>query len=204
MGDEMARSKVGPKQGPRRAAKSGPPNWFVWAAIALVLIAAVALYLRQKGIKEVSGTGTPDVVKIETSKGLIVMEVYPDLTPITVTNFESLANSGFFDGLIWHRVENWVVQTGDPEGTGYGGSSKTIKLEINRKLSNVRGAVGMARSEARDSASSQFYILKSDAKSLDGNYAIFGKVTQGMDVVDKLAIGDKMVKVTVEPGTPTK
>ncbi len=148
--------------------------------------------------------GTPDLVKIETSKGTIEMEIYPDLCPITVANFEELANSNFYNGLVWHRVEDWVIQTGDPLGTGYGGSEKMIKLEINRKLSNVRAAVGMARSNDPNSASSQFYILKRDAKSLDGNYAIFGLVKRGMDVVDRLSVGDRMVSVTVTKGTPTE
>ncbi|MGE5579577.1 MAG: peptidylprolyl isomerase [Bacillota bacterium] len=195
-------SKSRPKGGSRDAAGRGASNWLLWAVLLLLVVAAGAFYFTQRGDKE--GFGTPDVVKIETTKGLIVMEVYPDLVPVTVKNFEDLAKSGFYDGLIWHRVEHWVVQTGDPQGTGYGGSGKNIKLEINRQLSNVRGAVGMARSQARDSATSQFYILKADATGLDGDYAIFGKVIQGMDVVDQLAIGDKMLKVTVEPGTPAK
>lgn len=173
-------------------------NHWLWAVIALVAIAAGAVYYLQTRPKEVSGLGTADIVRIETSKGNIVMEVYPDLVPNTVANFESLVESGFYDGLIWHRVENWVVQTGDPEGTGYGGSNETIKLEINRKLSNVRSFVGMARSQDRDSASSQFYILKSDAVGLDGDYAVFGRVVQGMDVVDRLMASDKMLKVTLE------
>lgn len=182
-----------------RPSKRGSP--WIWILVAAVLVGGIAVgirYRNQKSAKE--GFGTADVVKIETSKGLIVMELYPDLTPITVANFENLANAGFYNGLIWHRVEDWVVQTGDPQGTGYGGSDKTIKLEISRQLSNVRGAVGMARSSDPNSASSQFYVLKKDAKSLDGKYAIFGKVTAGMDVIDKIAIGDKMIKVTVEPG----
>lgn len=173
-------------------------NHWLWAVIALVAIAAGAVYYLQTRPKEVSGLGTADIVRIETSKGNIVMEVYPDLVPNTVANFESLVESGFYDGLIWHRVENWVVQTGDPEGTGYGGSNETIKLEINRKLSNVRSFVGMARSQDRDSASSQFYILKSDAVGLDGDYAVFGRVVQGMDVVDRLMASDNMLKVTLE------
>ena len=172
--------------------------------VLLLVVVAGAIYVRQVRLKEVSGTGTPDVVKIETSKGIIEMEIYPDLCPITVANFEELAEAGFYNGLVWHRVENWVIQTGDPQGTGFGGSEKKIKLEINRKLSNVRGAVGMARSTDRNSASSQFYILKKDAKSLDGDYAIFGLVKRGMDVVDILSIGDRMVSVTVQKGTPAE
>jgi len=193
-----ADSKATSKKSAKAKAGGSTPNRWLWALIALLVIAAGVFYYLQTRPKEVSGLGTPDVVRIETSKGIIVMEVYPDLVPNTVANFESLVETGFYDGLIWHRVEDWVVQTGDPEGTGYGGSSKTIKLEINKKLSNVRGFVGMARSQARDSASSQFYILKSDATSLDGDYAIFGQVIEGMDVVDRLMIGDKMLKATLE------
>lgn len=117
--------------------------------------------------------------------------------PITVANFEKLAEAGFYNGLVWHRVEGWVVQTGDPTGTGAGGSKQTIKLETHPKLTNVRGGVGMARKPDRDSASSQFYVLKANARSLDGDYAIFGKVTEGMDVVDKITAQDKMLTVTI-------
>ena len=88
--------------------------------------------------------GLRDIVRIETNKGTVVLELFPDLMPATVKNFESLAASGFYDGLIWHRVESWVVQTGDPTGTGTGGSGQTIRLETHEDLPNVRGAVGMA------------------------------------------------------------
>ncbi len=173
--------------------------WALSAAVLIVVVVAGAVYV-QRHKRNREALRTVDIVKIETSKGLIVMEVYPKLMPITVTNFEDLAKSGFYDGLIWHRVENWVIQTGDPQGTGYGGSSKTIKLEVSRELKNLRGAVGMARSDAPNSASSQFYALKKDARWLDGDYAVFGKVVTGMDVVDKIEAGDKMLKVAVEPG----
>lgn len=138
-------------------------------------------------------------IRIDTTKGTVVLELYPKLMPVTVSNFTGLAQSGFYDGLVWHRVEDWVVQTGDPQGTGYGGSGKTIKLETSPVLKNVRGAVGMARSQDPNSASSQFYILKRDASWLDGQYAVFGKVTSGMDVIDKLEKGDRMLKVSVGP-----
>jgi peptidyl-prolyl cis-trans isomerase B (cyclophilin B) len=167
-------------------------------ALLLVTLAAVivgGLYVH----KRLGGSKTLEAgnVLIETNKGDIEIELYPDLAPITVANFVKLAKEGFYDGLIWHRVENWVVQTGDPEGTGYGGSDETINLEINENLKNVRGAVGMARSQDPNSASSQFYILKTDARSLDGQYAVFGQVVSGMDVIDRLVIGDKMIKVTL-------
>ena len=134
-------------------------------------------------------------VTINTAKGQIVMEVYPDLMPVTVANFDKLVKSGFYNGLTFHRVENWVIQGGDPKGDGTGGSGQTIKLETNPQLKNVRGAVAMARSSDPNSASSQFYILKQDNLSLDGQYAVFGMVVQGMDVVDQIQIGDKMQTV---------
>jgi cyclophilin family peptidyl-prolyl cis-trans isomerase len=138
----------------------------------------------------------PHKVTIATDKGQIVLEVYPDLMPITVANFDKLVQSGFYNGLKFHRVEDWVVQGGDPKGNGTGGPGWTIKLETNPQLKNLRGMVAMARAMDPDSAGSQFYILKTDASWLDGQYAVFGKVVQGMDVVDKIQIGDLMQTVT--------
>jgi len=178
--------------------------------VAIIAMAAIVIgggtygYLRLQRDKEPSVI-VKDRATVETSKGTFVMELYPTLAPITVANFEKLAQAGFYDGLVWHRVEGWVVQTGDPTGTGAGGSEDSIALEIAEGLSNVRGAVGMARREDDlNSANSQFYIIKDDATSLDGNYAVFGMVVEGLDVVDKLAIGDKMIKVTVEAGEAPK
>lgn len=167
--------------------------------VALVILAAVMTGLfAAKARRERADAQVTETVKIEMEKGTIVIEVYPKLMPVTSQNFLDLAKSGFYDGIIWHRVEDWVVQTGDPQGTGYGGSGKTIKLETNKNLKNVRGAVAMARSMDPNSASSQFYVLKTDAPWLDGDYAVFGKVVSGMEVIDSIAIGDKMLKVTVE------
>lgn len=135
---------------------------------------------------------------IDTDKGQIVIEIYPDKMPITTANVEKLVNKGFYDGLTFHRVEDWVVQGGDPNGNGTGGPGWKIKLETHPDLKNVRGAVAMARSRERDSAGSQFYILKKDASWLDGDYAVFGKVLQGMEIVDKLANGDRMNKITLD------
>jgi len=134
-------------------------------------------------------------VVISTGKGNIELELYPGKMPITVDNFLKLTNDGFYNGLTFHRVEHWVVQGGDPKGNGTGGPGWTIKLETHPDLKNVRGAVAMARSAHPDSAGSQFYILKTDADWLNGQYAVFGKVTNGMDVVDKLETGDKMNEV---------
>ena len=108
-------------------------------------------------------------------------------------NFLDLAGSGFYDGLTFHRIiEGFMIQGGDPEGTGMGGSDKTIKGEfsangVENPLSHTRGAISMARSSAMDSASSQFFIVQKDSTFLDGQYACFGYVTNGMDVVDAIA-----------------
>jgi len=134
-------------------------------------------------------------VMVNTAKGDIELELHPEKMPITVENFLKLADSGFYDGLTFHRVEDWVVQGGDPKGNGTGGPGWNIKLETHPDLKNVRGALAMARSANPDSAGSQFYILTTDASWLDGQYAVFGMVTSGMDVVDKLEIGDKINSV---------
>lgn len=132
---------------------------------------------------------------IETSKGNIIVEIYPKLMPITAANFAKLVDDGFYNGLTFHRVEDWVIQGGDPQGNGKGGPGWTIPLEISLELQNTRGALAMARSNDPNSAGSQFYILKSDAAALDGQYAVFGKVLEGMEVVDQIAVGDKMHSV---------
>ena len=133
-------------------------------------------------------------VQIEMENGgKIVVELYPDKAPITVENFLSLVNRGFYNGLIFHRViENFMIQGGDPEGTGMGGSGKNIKGEFSSNgvandLSHDRGVISMARSQNPNSASSQFFICHAAAKYLDGQYAAFGKVIEGMDVVDEIA-----------------
>ena len=135
---------------------------------------------------------------IETDKGTIKAELYTDKAPITSKNFIDLANSGFYNGLKFHRVEpGFVVQGGDPKGDGTGGSGKTIPLEISPDLKHVKGALAMARSQNPNSASSQFYITLAEAPFLDGNYAVFGKVVQGFDAVEKIKVGDKMNKVYI-------
>ena len=119
-----------------------------------------------------------------------VITLYPDVAPITCENFEKLVKDGFYDGLKFHRVvEDFMAQGGDPKGDGTGGSTDTIKGEVSQNgventLSHTRGVVSMARSNDPDSASSQFFICYGDESFLDGQYAAFGKVTEGMDVVD--------------------
>lgn len=190
----------------KKNGKGGPPQKSRSRAIAmlsgvLALILAGVLFAMQRPSAEAKRE--MDTVTIETSRGQVVLEVYPSKMPGTVKNFEDLANKGFYNGLTWHRVEDWVIQTGDPTATGSGGSGKTIKLEVSPDLKNLRGSVGMARSDNLNSASSQFYVLKTDASWLDGRYAIFGKVVSGMDVIDQIQQGDKMTSVTVKQGPPS-
>ena len=135
---------------------------------------------------------------IETDKGAVKAELYVKQAPITAKNFIDLANSGFYNGLAFHRVEpGFVVQGGDPKGDGTGGSGKTIPLEINQELKHVKGAFAMARTQDPNSATSQFYITLAETPFLDGQYAVFGKVIQGIDVVGKIKVGDRMNKVTI-------
>ena len=137
-------------------------------------------------------SGKHHVNIIVKDKGTITVELDADVAPISVTNFVNLANEGFYDGLVFHRIiENFMMQGGDPTGTGGGGSGVTIKGEfaangVENNLSHIRGAISMARSQKNDSASSQFFIVHQDSTYLDGMYACFGYVTDGMDVVDDI------------------
>ena len=149
-----------------------------------------------KNIEE--GNKMSKYVVIETDKGTIKAELYTQKAPITTKNFIELANSGFYNRLKFHRVEkDFVIQGGDPKGDGTGGSDKTIQLELNPDLTHVEGALGMARSQDRNSASSQFYITLAPTHFLDGNYAVFGKVISGLDFAKKILVGDKMNKVYI-------
>lgn len=123
----------------------------------------------------------------------IVLELYPAVAPNTVANFVTLAQEGFYDGVIFHRViAGFMIQGGDPTGTGMGGPDYSIKGEFSQNgvtndLKHTRGVISMARAQDMDSAGSQFFIMHADANYLDGGYAAFGKVTEGMDVVDAIA-----------------
>jgi cyclophilin family peptidyl-prolyl cis-trans isomerase len=137
---------------------------------------------------------------IETAKGTIKFELHEDLAPITTANFVELAESKFYDGLKFHRVEpGFVIQGGCPYGIGTGGSGKNIPLEVSPNLRHGdAGAVAMARSSDPNSASSQFYVTLSPTPFLDGNYAVFGRVTEGLDVVKSIRVGDVMSRVYIE------
>ena len=125
--------------------------------------------------------------------GVIRLELDAEAAPLTVANFEKLVKRGFYDGLIFHRViAGFMIQGGDPEGTGYGGSDENIKGEflmngVRNPISHKRGVISMARSQDPNSASSQFFIMHEDGEFLDGQYAAFGRVVEGMDVVDAIA-----------------
>lgn len=191
--------------------------WLIGGIIAVfLLILAVVLLLTQCGGSEpevlpeatestLAKTQT-DVsgkhhVEIEIENyGTIRVELDADAAPITVANFLKLANEGFYDGLTFHRImEGFMIQGGDPEGNGTGGSSETIKGEfsengVENPLSHTRGAISMARNGYdMDSASSQFFIVHADSQFLDGQYACFGYVTEGMDVVDAICSDAKPV-----------
>lgn len=142
---------------------------------------------------------TGKTVTIDTEKGVIKFALYEEDAPITTANFIKLAESGFYDGLTFHRVEpNFVIQGGCPLGNGTGSSSEKIPLEVSPVLKHdSEGTVAMARSSNPNSASCQFYITLGPQPFLDNSYAVFGKVTEGMDVVKSIRPGDKMTKVTV-------
>lgn len=131
-------------------------------------------------------------IEMENGKKM-TLELYPEYAPQTVENFVELANEHFYDGLIFHRViDGFMIQGGDPTGTGMGGSENTIRGEfrangVNNTIKHKRGTVSMARTNEPNSASSQFFIVQRDSLYLDGQYAAFGRVTEGMEVVDEIA-----------------
>ncbi len=135
------------------------------------------------------------MVRIEMDNGAIIdIELYPDKAPKTVANFEKLVSEGFYDGLTFHRIiRGFMIQGGDPDGTGMGGSKETIPGEFaangfpQNDIKHTKGVISMARTMAPNSASSQFFIMHEDAPHLDGSYAAFGKVVDGIDAVDEIA-----------------
>ena len=166
--------------------------WLTAAGVCVAVLAGVLIWALTSGGGSAE-SGKHRVAITVRDYGTITVELDADAAPITVQNFLDLADSGFYDGLTFHRImEGFMIQGGDPEGTGMGGSDKTIKGEfsangVENPLSHTRGAISMARSSAMDSASSQFFIVQKDSTFLDGQYACFGYVTNGMDVVDAIA-----------------
>ena len=163
-------------------------------AASLMIAIAVCVFTACDNSKGPKPSENPVATITVKEYGTITVELYYDVAPNTVRNFISLANSGFYDGVIFHRViKNFMIQGGDPTGTGSGGPGYKIKGEFTangfeNNLKHTRGVISMARANGRnDSAGSQFFIMHVDYPSLDGQYASFGKVTSGMDVVDKIA-----------------
>ena len=146
----------------------------------------------ESGENNMYSTGKHHAEIVVKNYGKIELELDADVAPITVENFANLVNEGFYNGLTFHRIiSGFMIQGGDPLGNGTGGSSKTIKGEftsngVKNSISHVRGTISMARSSMPNSASSQFFIVHQDSIFLDGQYAAFGTVTSGMDVVDKI------------------
>ena len=194
--------------------KTAIPRVAYIGGIALILVIAIIF-----AVTTLSGNGkeTPESTDGQTEPvyarisirdyGDITLELYPDIAPITVANFTKLVNDEFYDGLTFHRIiSGFMIQGGDPNGNGTGGSSENIKGEfaangVQNDLKHTRGVISMARSSMPDSASSQFFIMHQDAPHLDGSYAAFGKVISGMETVD--AICEK-VPVTDRNGTVMK
>lgn len=182
-----------------------------FAALAVLIIGGHYYMTNNKTSDEAPASKKNPIVVIETSKGIIKVELRSEDASKTVKNFTDLANKKFYDGLKFHRVEpNFVIQGGDPKGDGTGGSGANISLEIkcadgtmiegattkcSVALPHKDGALAMARAGDPNSASSQFYITNGEQSFLNGNYAVFGYVTEGMDVVRKIQAGDVMRKV---------
>ena len=149
-------------------------------------------------------SGTPHAEIQVKDYGTITVELDADTAPITVTNFVNLAKDGFYDNLTFHRImDGFMIQGGDPNGDGTGGADQTIKGEfssngVENEISHTRGTISMARAQDPDSASSQFFIVQEDSDYLDGDYAAFGHVTSGMEIVDQIC---KDVPVEDDNGT---
>jgi peptidylprolyl isomerase len=135
-------------------------------------------------------TDPENTMILETTKGRVVIEMRPELAPGHVARIKELVRDGFYDGIVFHRViDGFMAQTGCPHGTGTGGSGQKLKAEFNREP-HVRGTVSMARAQNPDSGDSQFFICFDDARFLDNQYTVWGRVTEGMDNVDKIKRGE--------------
>lgn len=175
--------------------------------LSLVLFGGLACTKNDNNSEAEQSTGTLKVdstglsqakATIKTVHGNIVFKFYPEKAPNTVNRIVELIKSGFYDGLTFHRVvPSFVIQGGDPTGTGTGGSGKKLKAEFN-DVQHIRGSVAMARASDPDSADSQFYIALTTLPHLDGNYTVFGQVIEGLELLDKFQVGDKMLSVVIE------
>ena len=175
------------------------------------VLIAMAITLGATGANAQINDKPADKLVLETTKGKVVIALRPDLAPKHVEQITTLAKKGFYDGVIFHRViADFMAQTGDPTGTGTGGSDlPDIKAEFS-DTPYVRGTVGMARTSNPNSANSQFFITFGDTGFLNGQYTVWGQVVEGMDIVDKINKGeppanpDKIIKATVEEAAAAK
>ena len=167
--------------------------------MSIVVCAALIAGAVLSGCGKKSGIGIHHAEIDIKDYGVISVELDGDTAPITVQNFMDLANSGFYDNLTFHRIiSGFMIQGGDPDGNGTGGSDKNIKGEfksngVENDISHVRGVISMARSMDNDSASSQFFIMHQDGTYLDGQYAAFGHVTSGIEIVDQICADTPVV-----------
>ena len=176
--------------------------------LALVLLMPAVLLVGCGG----GGNSGGNKVEITMEDGgKMTIELLPEYAPETVANFKKLVNEGFYDGIVFHRImSGFMIQGGDPQGTGMGGSSKNIKGEFagngfeQNTLSHERGVISMARSGEPDSASSQFFICHGDASFLDGNYAAFGRLVDGFDTLDALAATEVSASASGEASSPVE
>lgn len=170
------------------------------------LKAALIVFFALTGLAAAAQAADPEnTIYLDLKDGRVVIELLPEIAPLHAARVKELTREGFYDGIIFHRViPGFMAQTGDPTGTGMGGSFKPdVKLEASNRVSFIRGTVGMARAQNPNSANSQFFIVTEDSTFLDGNYTLFGRVTDGMEYVDMIAVGeppaspDKIVKMQV-------
>lgn len=179
---------------------------FVTAAAALLIVSGLSHTTANAQQGRENGN-LEDTLYLDLEDGRVVIEMRPDLAPNHVARIKELVREGFYDGVVFHRViDGFMAQTGDPTGTGRGGSGQKLDAEFSLE-NHVRGVVSMARAQSPDSADSQFFIVYEDAPWLDGQYTVWGKVTEGMELVDKLKKGtdssgvvedpDKIVKIQV-------
>lgn len=183
---------------------------YLGTLLLLIALAAMAAGCGGKAAQGESLSGKHHVEIELEDYGVIKAELDADAAPVTVTNFIGLAKEGFYNGLTFHRIiDGFMMQGGDPTGTGNGGSAQTIKGEfsengVENSLEHIRGTLSMARSQSYDSASSQFFIVQEDSPHLDGLYAAFGQVTEGMEIVDQICetLGNTSTGIVAEADRP--
>jgi Peptidyl-prolyl cis-trans isomerase (rotamase) - cyclophilin family len=180
------------------------------ASVAALLLISLGCAKKTEQQEETQLKKNPIATITMQDGGTMTFELYPDIAPITVASFTTLANSGFYDGLTFHRIyAGFMIQGGDPDGNGTGGPGYSIRGEfsangVKNDLSHKRGVISMARSQKMDSAGSQFFIMHADSGFLDGQYAAFGMMTDGFVELDKLAMTPTTYNAWGEKSVPTK